>query len=54
MGLMCITHNIMIVYVGGGFLQSRPIPFSAPLKSVADDGCYTMRDTCSMVIPLRA
>jgi len=30
MGLMCVTHNIMIVYVWRGFLQGTPDPFSPP------------------------
>ncbi len=30
MALRCITHNVMIVYVWGGFLQGTPDPLSGP------------------------
>jgi len=30
MALRCITHNVMIVYVWGGFLQGIPDTFSLP------------------------
>ena len=31
--LRAITHNVMILYRKRGFLQSRPVPFSAPFSS---------------------
>ena len=37
MGLMCVVHNIMIIYVWGGFLQGSNDPFSA-LNSIDRSG----------------